>query len=96
MNKIYIIIITIRKIFLKLVSKIYHNMNSQKEGKTTLYDIAKEAEVSVATVSRAINRREQVKNDKVIHILNVMNKLGFKPNLHTHIPLKSSIKRSFQ
>lgn len=46
----------------------------------TIYDIAKEAGVSAATVSRAISGRGYVSEKNKILILNLVNKYNFRPN----------------
>ncbi len=49
-------------------------------GKTTIYDVAGAAKVSLATVSRAINNPEKVKPETRERVLNVIEELGYKPN----------------
>ncbi len=46
----------------------------------TIYDIAKEAGVSAATVSRAMTNSARVKPDKKARILKLVEKYNFKPN----------------
>lgn len=46
----------------------------------TVYDIAKEAGVSTATVSRVLTGNASVKEDKRIRVLEVMEKYNFQPN----------------
>ena len=48
----------------------------------TIYDVAKEADVSLATVSRVINGSEVVREDTRIKVQEAIEKLGYKPNLH--------------
>jgi len=48
--------------------------------KTTIYDVALRAKVSLATVSRAINNPEKVKPDTRERVLKVISELGYKPN----------------
>ena len=48
---------------------------------TTIYDIAKEAGVSPATVSNAFNRPEQMKAETRQRILDVADRLGYRPNV---------------
>lgn len=46
----------------------------------TIYDIAKEANVSPATVSRVLTGSAQVKNDKKERVLQIIEKHNFQPN----------------
>lgn len=46
----------------------------------TIYDVAKEAEVSLATVSRVINGSEVVREDTRLKVQEAIEKLGYKPN----------------
>ena len=46
----------------------------------TIYDVAKEADVSLATVSRVINGSEVVREDTRVKVQNAIEKLGYKPN----------------
>lgn len=46
----------------------------------TIYDIAKEANVSAATVSRVLNKTTNVKSDKEKMILELVEKYSFVPN----------------
>lgn len=46
----------------------------------TIYDIAKEAGVSAATVSRALTNSARVRPDKKARILELVEKYNFKPN----------------
>lgn len=46
----------------------------------TIYDVAKEAEVSLATVSRVINGSEVVREDTRSKVQEAIEKLGYKPN----------------
>ena len=46
----------------------------------TIYDVAKEAGVSLATVSRVINGSDVVREDTRIKVEEAINKLGYKPN----------------
>ncbi|MEG0264942.1 MAG: LacI family DNA-binding transcriptional regulator [Erysipelotrichaceae bacterium] len=46
----------------------------------TIYDVAKEAEVSLATVSRVINASEVVREDTRVKVQEAIEKLGYKPN----------------
>lgn len=47
---------------------------------TTIRDVAKEAEVSVATVSRVLNNNGYVNEDTRKKVLKVIEKLNYKPN----------------
>jgi len=46
----------------------------------TIYDVAREADVSLATVSRVINNPEKVKKETKDKVLKVIEALGYKPN----------------
>lgn len=46
----------------------------------TIYDVAKEADVSLATVSRVINGSEVVREDTRVKVQEAIEKLGYKPN----------------
>lgn len=46
----------------------------------TIYDVAKEAEVYLATVSRVINGSEVVREDTRLKVQQAIEKLGYKPN----------------
>ena len=46
----------------------------------TIYDVAKEADVSLATVSRVINDSNVVREDTRLRVQQVIDKLGYKPN----------------
>lgn len=48
--------------------------------RVTIYDVAKEARVSLATVSRVINGLEIVRDDTRIRVNEAIEKLGYKPN----------------
>lgn len=48
--------------------------------KSTIYDVAGAARVSLATVSRAINNPEKVKPETRERVLKVIQELGYKPN----------------
>ena len=52
------------------------------ENKTiTIYDIAREAGVSPATVSRVLTNRAKVSGDKKDRVMAVIDKYNFKPNM---------------
>lgn len=48
--------------------------------KVTIYDVAREAGVSLATVSRVINESSVVKEDTRIKVQETIERLGYKPN----------------
>lgn len=55
--------------------------NKGNEGKpVTIYDIAKEANVSAATVSRVLTNSTNVRSEKKERILTLMEKYNFRPN----------------
>ena len=45
-----------------------------------IYDIADKAEVSIATVSRILNHKENVSPETRDKVLKVMDELGYTPN----------------
>ena len=45
----------------------------------TIYDVAKEADVSLATVSRVINDSNVVREDTRLRVQQAIEKLGYKP-----------------
>lgn len=47
----------------------------------TIYDIAKLADVSVATVSRVINNSSKVKDETKQHVLDIIKKNNYTPNI---------------
>lgn len=51
-----------------------------ERNKLNIYEIAKEAGVSAATVSRAINQPEKVRSEKRKKVLEIVRKYDFKPN----------------
>jgi len=48
--------------------------------KVTIYEVAKEADVSLATVSRVINGSSVVKEDTRKRVEDAINRLGYRPN----------------
>lgn len=48
--------------------------------KVTIYEVAKESNVSLATVSRVINGSSAVKEDTKKRVEDAINKLGYRPN----------------
>ena len=48
--------------------------------KVTIYDVAREAGVSLATVSRVINGSSVVRDKTKQKVLEVIERLDFKPN----------------
>lgn len=63
---------------------LYKRMEQEEtveRDKLNIYEIAKEAGVSAATVSRAINQPEKVKSEKRKKILEIVQKYDFKPNM---------------
>lgn len=57
-----------------------------------IYDVAKVAGVSSATVSRVINGSPKVKPETVIHVQTVMNDMGFTPNVFARSLQSNSMK----
>lgn len=54
--------------------------NQKMPGEVTIFDVAREAGVSYATVSRVINNKEHVKPDKREAVLRAMTRLGYVVN----------------
>src|SRR3954451_7253480 len=52
------------------------------DGRATIADVAREAGVSKATVSRAVNAPQSVHPETLEHVLGVVRRLGFAPNLN--------------
>lgn len=48
---------------------------------STILDVAREAEVSAATVSRVLNNDAKVSQDKKLRVLSAIQKLNYQPNL---------------
>ena len=46
----------------------------------TIYDVAREANVSMATVSRVVNGNQNVKPATRKNVLKVIEELGYRPN----------------
>ncbi|WP_173917530.1 LacI family DNA-binding transcriptional regulator [Halobacillus sp. Marseille-Q1614] len=49
--------------------------------KTTIYDVAKAAEVSIATVSKVINNTGKMRESTRLKVLKTMKELNYKPNV---------------
>lgn len=54
--------------------------NDKALGEVTIFDVAREAGVSYATVSRVINNKDHVKADKRERVLRAMTRLGYVVN----------------
>jgi LacI family transcriptional regulator len=52
------------------------------DARVTIADVAREAGVSKATVSRAVNAPDSVHPETLEHVLGVVRRLGFAPNLN--------------
>ena len=48
--------------------------------KTTIYDVAGAAKVSLATVSRVMNNPEKVNKETRDKVLRIIKELGYRPN----------------
>ncbi len=46
-----------------------------------IYDVSKKANVSIATVSRVLNGNPNVSDKTRAHVMDVMEKMGYKPNI---------------
>lgn len=57
-----------------------------------IYDVARQAGVSSATVSRVINGSPKVKPETVLHVRSVMKDLGFTPNVFARSLQSNSMK----
>ncbi|MBX3596771.1 MAG: LacI family DNA-binding transcriptional regulator [Rhizobiaceae bacterium] len=55
-------------------------MKSTRKRRPTIRDVAREAGVSIGTVSAVINDRGQVADDTKRHVLRLIAELGFEPN----------------
>ena len=55
-------------------------MNKDYKERVTIYEVAKAAGVSLATVSRVINNTTTVKEETRDKVLSIINKLGYKPS----------------
>lgn len=62
------------------------------KGRITIYDIAKEADVSVSTVSRVLTGNARVKDDKRIKIEEIIKKYDYRPNEIARILSKKESK----
>jgi len=59
---------------------VANKMIDLKNTKVTIYDVASEADVSLATVSRVLNYPEKVKPATRERVLEAINRLGYRPN----------------
>ena len=66
------------------------NMNLKK---ITVHDVAKQAGVSTATVSRVINDNDAVSPELKAHVREVINELGYRPNKAAHHLRSGKVKR---
>lgn len=62
-------------------------------GQVTIYDVAKKAGVSPATVSRVLNSPELVGEDKRNHVLNIIKELNFVPKADAVINARKTYKK---
>jgi DNA-binding LacI/PurR family transcriptional regulator len=57
-------------------------VNRKQSRPATIYDVAKKSKVSIATVSRVLNKKTEVVTEKTrLHVLQAIKELNFKPNL---------------
>ncbi len=59
----------------------------------TIYDVARESAVSIATVSRVMNHPERVAPATRARILSVMNRLDFSPSVEAALRARSNLRR---
>lgn len=50
--------------------------------KTTIYDVARKAGVSITTVSRVINHTGRISDKTRQRVMNVMKEMEYTPNVH--------------
>ncbi len=67
---------------------------SSKE-KITIYDIAREANTSICTVSKALTGKPKVSDKKRQEIIKTANRLGYKANKIAHSLARKTIKIEF-
>ena len=48
--------------------------------RATIYDVAREAGVSIATVSHVINGKGKISRERREEILDIMKRLNYRPN----------------
>ncbi|OAS82783.1 MULTISPECIES: LacI family DNA-binding transcriptional regulator [Metabacillus] len=58
----------------------------------TIKDVAREANVSIATVSRVINRKDKVKEETRLKIMKAIEKLNFIPDYHARTMVQKKTK----
>ena len=61
--------------------------------KITVHDVAKQAGVSTATVSRVINNNDTVSHELKTRVQEVINELGYRPNRAAHHLRSGKVKR---
>ncbi len=60
---------------------VKNNMKTRKGKFPSIDDVAREADVSIATVSRVINNFGSVKERNKLRVMDAIDKLNFKPNI---------------
>lgn len=70
----------IRKHLQKTFSGYYINMKVEKKKRADIFLIAREAKVSIATVSRVLNKTQTVTEDKKKRVLAACKKYDYKPS----------------
>lgn len=65
----------------KVMNRFNEKINMQKKRKCTLKDVAREANVSVGTVSHYLNNANSVKLENRQRIKSVISQLGYTPNI---------------
>ena len=61
----------------------------------TIKQIAKKANVSIATVSRALNNESSVTEETRVKILSIANELNYKPNIIARNLVKKTLSPPF-
>lgn len=59
---------------------IFRDPRTERRARINIKEVAQAAGVSVATISRVLNHPERVQNETKQHVLEVMQKLGYKPS----------------
>lgn len=68
-------------VIIVLTCKYLQLLGHQGGDRMNIYDVSKKANVSIATVSRVLNGNPNVSDKTRAHVLDVMENLGYKPNI---------------